>query len=539
MTITRRDFLKAGTTGAASFAALAGLPRPLLAQLGGPRPEPASIEDPRLKDLAARGLDAARRAGATYADTRLTHSWTRGFEVGGSEKIWEMQALTVGVRALANGHWGFASGPVWSPDEMARLGREAAHQAQVNAAIGKARAVDLAPVPAVRDGQWVMPVKIDGFGVHPLEVVDYLRSLALFLSRIPGARVQENRCSFDKQEKAFASTDGSYCTQRTYRTAGTFTFNLVRDHRRGGGGLDLLTPAGVGWELYRDQPLRERLRQLIEVAAEDMKLPVKPVDVGRYDTVMDAFSLANLVAGTLRPATELDRALGYEANAGGTSYLNDPFAMVGTFQAAAPIVTVTANRSEPGGAATVRWDDEGVAPDEFPIVQEGTLVDFQTTRESAGWLKEYYAKRGKPLRSHGCAAAPEAVDAPIQHAPNVLLQPGREAQDFDALVTGVAAGIAIRGIGVDMDFQSATGMGMGTTYEIKGGKRIALLNAAGVLFRSTELWKAVLALGGKESLCRYGLQSEKGEPGQRHYSSITVPPAVFKQLTTIDALRKA
>jgi hypothetical protein len=31
----------------------------------------------------------------------------------------------------------------------------------------------------------------------------------------------------------------------------------------------------------------------------------------------------------------------------------------------------------------------------------------------------------------------------------------------------------------------------------------------------------------------------KGEPAQEHYSSVSAPPAVFKQLTLIDPLRKA
>jgi TldD protein len=534
MPITRRDLLKAGLT-ATAVAAMAAVPRPLLAQLGGGRWEPAPpIDDPRLKDLALRALEAARGAGASYADVRLTHDWNRGIDGGG---IGDNEALSVGVRAMVDGYWGFASGPVWSPDEMARLGREAHHQAKTNA-LGKPRPVDLAPVPAVPDGHWVMPVKLDPYRIHPVEIQDFLRSLVIFTKRTPDTD-GEATCSLFKQEKAFASTVGSYCTQRLYRTDGKVGVSVKRNGKMAAGGVDGLSPAGVGWELFRDQPLREKVRRMITELEEILALPVKPVEVGRYDTVFDAGSVASLVDQTLGRATELDRALGYEANAGGTSYINDPLAMLGGYQAGAALLTVAANRVEPGGCATVRWDDEGVVPDEFTLVKDGVLTDFQTTRESAGWLKSWYAQRGRPFRSHGCANADSGSNAPLQHSPNLAMTPGREAVDFDELMAGLSNGIAIQGAQLDMDFQNLNGLGQGQTFEVKRGKRVAQIAGAGILFRAPELWKGLAALGGAASARRYGTVAYKGEPVQGTYHSVTAPPAVFKQLTLIDPQRKA
>lgn len=548
MSVTRRSFLKASATAAAVLA----VPRPLLVQLGRtPEPVPP-IEDPRLKALTARALESARAAGAHYADVRLTHTRTRMF--------WPLfthdeEALTVGVRALVDGYWGFASGPVWSPDEMARLGREAMHHAKVGA-VGKPRTVELAPAPAVQDGHWTMPVELDPFTLSPLEIEDYLQSLQIYAKNLmAGVRVNNATCVM--QATAFASTAGSYCSQRTYHTGGVFVAEarlMEADKvprlsdKTAMFSLDCLSFAGLGWELYtaeripkvRDEPLREVIRRRIEETQEMLRLPIKPVEVGRYDTVFDPLSTALLLDRTLGRATELDRALGYEANAGGTSYLNDPFGMLGKYEAGAPNLTVTGNRSEPGAVATVQWDDEGVVPDTFPLVKDGILTDFQTTRESAGWLRDYYHKTGMPFRSHGCANAPAAVDAPLQHNPNLVLTPGREALDFDALVAGMDEGLAIKRVGLDMDFQNSSGLGTGDEiYEVKKGKRVARLASAGFLFRATELWKGILTLGGPEAVRRYGMRSAKGEPTQRCYHSVSAPPAVVKQLTVIDPLRKA
>jgi TldD protein len=235
----------------------------------------------------------------------------------------------------------------------------------------------------------------------------------------------------------------------------------------------------------------------------------------------------------------LDRALGYEANAGGTSYLSDPLRLVGRFQAGAPALTVTAERSERGAVGTVRWDDEGVEPDAYALVKGGVLTDFQTTRESASWLADYYKKRGQPVRSHGCAAAPSAVYAPLQHTPNLTLAPGREVHDFDVLVGGIAKGVAVKTAGIDMDFQHSSGLGVGRVYEIKQGKRVARIGNAGFLFRATDLWKSLQAVGGDASLRRYGMEGRKGEPAQTCYHSVTAAPVVVKDLTIIDPERKS
>jgi TldD protein len=530
---TRRTFLK--TSAAAT--ALATVPRPLLASLGG-RPEPLPpIQDARIKELTLRGVDAARSQGADYADVRLTHTRWRFISRAG---VVERETMEVGVRALLDGYWGFASGPIWSLDEMARLGREAVHQARVNS-LGVPRSVVLAPTPVVRDGHWTMPVKIDPFEVSPVEIMDFLVGLGNFAERQPYyAGYYTSQCEFLMQSKAFGSTTGSYCTQQLYRMEGKYSLTLQKNGVAGGAGVDTLTPAGMGWELFTHQPLRELLRQAIDQALADMALPLKPVDVGRYDIVLDVGSMPSLLSSTIGAATELDRALGYEANAGGTSYLNDPLEMLGAFKVGNSLLNVSANRSEPGGVATVQWDDEGVAPQPFQLIDKGVLVNFQTMREGGGWLQDWYSKRKIPLRSNGCAYAPTAIEAPLPHTANLVMAPGSESLDFDTLVANSSKGIAFRGIDFFTDFQQLNGIGTnGQAFEIKDGKRVARIAGASIMFRTPELWKNIIASGGPESVRRFGLFSRKGEPPQSSYHSVTAVPVAIKDATIIDAMRKA
>ena len=541
MSLNRRTFLKAG----AIVAAASALPRPLMAQFGGaPEPIPP-IDDPRLKDLTARALDAARAAGAKYTDVRLTHTRTRRFF---PLFTFDEESIEVGVRSLVDGYWGFASGPVWSPDEMARLGRESVHQAKANA-LGGTRVVELAPAPVVHSGNWTTPVQIDPFEISPLETQDFLASLDIYVQRVPGSSTQRNQAIGETQAKAFGSTNGSYFTQRSYRMEGVLAIamRLTKPRKEGGLALGCLTPSALGWELYsaaklplvREHSIYEEIRRGMEETRERLMLPVKPVEVGRYDAVLDARTVATLLDVTIGRATEIDRSLGYEANAGGTSYLNDPLAMLGSFAMGAPTLTVTADRSVPGACATVQWDDEGVEPDTFTLVKDGILADFQTTRESASWLADYYGKTRSRMHSHGCASAPSAMHAPLQQPPNLTLTPGREPLDFDGLVKGMDKGIAINAAQLDMDFQAASGLGTGAIFEVKQGKIVAALESAGFLFRATELWKALHAIGGGVGSRRYGMSTQKGEPASTSYHSVTAPPAIVNQLTLVDPLRKA
>jgi TldD protein len=307
--------------------------------------------------------------------------------------------------------------------------------------------------------------------------------------------------------------------------------------------LRSLSPAGVGWELYRGQPLRDQIDRAIAEAKEDMMLPLKPIDVGRYNIVMDAWSLAHLTSETIGLASELDRALGYEANAGGTSYLNDPKEMLGTFPVGASLLNATGNRNEPGAIATVQWDDEGVSPVSFPILKDGILTNYSTTREGAGWLKDYYNRVQRPLRSHGCAVGGDdllgGIHVPLGQTPNIAIAPGTESLDYAASVTELGNGIAWKNMKFDMDFQQGAGMGRGTAYEVRGGKITALLANSGILFKSTELLKNLIRLGGASSVERYGMRVSKGEPPQHAFHSVSAVPATFKDATVIDPRRKA
>jgi TldD protein len=189
----------------------------------------------------------------------------------------------------------------------------------------------------------------------------------------------------------------------------------------------------------------------------------------------------------------------------------------------------------PGGAATVQWDDEGVAPDEYALISEGVLVDYQTTRETASLLAPWYAAQGKPLRSHGCASAPSAHDLTLQHTPNLVLAPSADAKSFDDLIADTPKGIAVLGGTVDVDFQGRTGRGEGMLFEINRGKLGARLPYNLFMFETTELWRNLDARGGRASVERVSAPCVKGEPWQQTSYTVESVPAKVKNVSLIRA----
>jgi TldD protein len=432
-----------------------------------------------------------------------------------------------------------------------QLAQDAVAQAKVNAR-GTPRTVDLESIPTAV-GHWTMPVRIDPFTVPIEEKLGFMRSWNSIAKQC-GAYIDElgSYLYCARQERVVATSEGSHFTQTVYETGGKIVVGDKREKLRIP--VHGLTAAGKGWELFLDANIPEQIRSSRDrFAAEAAALAnPKPANVGRYTLVCDGATMATILDHTIGRATQIDRALGYEANASGTSFLNDPLAMLGTFKVASPLVTVTANRTTPGQLATVKWDDEGVEPQPFTLVNQGILDDFQTTREQATWLAPYYQRMGRPVRSHGCAASEDAGFITMQHMPNLALTANTAAVDLDHLVADVKDGILVTDAHTQVDFQSRTGLlAGGKMHEIKNGRVGRPLVGGAIMYDTLDFWNHVTALGGAATqsiVASTRLPKAaffplpdlvKGQPPQSVSYSVQGAAATITQQALINPRRKA
>jgi TldD protein len=508
-----------------------------------------------VRALAMRALDAAKSAGASYVDVRLTRRLDQEYSGEGVRGALpfdgESEAYAVGVRAMVNGVWGFAASPYWDAADVVQLGRDAARQATTNAqATAHANA---AGAPAGSEtwtripgavGAWATPITSDPFVVTVEEKGDLLATWGALADQYRKCTCKFS-ASFGREERAVATTEGAYFTQTLYQSGGTFTLHRQTTsgkQRFGQAFAHGLVQTAAGWELFAEADIPGQMPQLYELAdPRRAHTAEKPGDVGRYDVVCDAATMAALVDATIGTAAQVDVARGDEANAGGVSYLGpDLLALLGSFQTAAPFVTVTANRSMRRGLATVKWDDEGVVPEDFTLVKNGVLVDYQTNREQAEVLASWYQQQGTDVRSHGCAAAGSALDVTMTHSANLVLEPGTQADvTFDTLVRETKKGLALTAGGVRTDFQSRTGIMRGQLQEIVNGQLGAIVGGLVSSFNTIQLWNNVVAVGGAGSAVTVPSRDTKGEPAQSTWHSVRAVPAKIRNADFIDPWRKA
>ncbi len=539
MTASRREFLQQSAAAAAALGLASTAVAPSAVSAA-----PTLQRDSSYRELVLRAIDAAKQAGAEYADARISSA--RSQNLGTRERrvtnIGDNETFGFGVRVLVGGAWGFAASSNLTADEVVRVARQAVAQAKANRA-AMIRPVQLAPVhhPPVPNGVWRSPARIDPFTVAIEDKVAYLLE-ANEAALKAGARFVNSNMFFLKDEKTFANTLGTVTQQTIFRAQPGMTVTMVSPDNR-----DFQTrqstdiqPKGLGYEHVLDSDLKTHAARWTEEARQ--KLSAKPVEVGRYDLILHPSHLWLTIHESIAHPTELDRAYGFEANYAGTSHLAPPEEKLGKFRFGPDFMNVRADRSAPGSLSACGWDDEGVAPEDFDIVKNGIFVDYQTTREQAMWLDWWYKQRKMPTRSHGCSYAQTWADVQFQRMPNVNLLPGERDLVWDDLIAATENGIAIVGDGsfsIDQQRYNAQ-FGGQLYYEVKNGKITGMLKDVAYQMRAPEFWNAMDMIGGPRSYELGGAFGDgKGQPAQSNAVSHGCPPTRHKQINIINTGRTA
>jgi TldD protein len=256
----------------------------------------------------------------------------------------------------------------------------------------------------------------------------------------------------------------------------------------------------------------------------------RSVEPGPRDLILLPSHLWLTIHESIGHPTELDRALGMEANFAGTSFLTPD--LLGNYRLGSEIVTFHAEKTHPGSLATCGYDDDGVPTMEWPLVERGVFVDYQTTRDQAHLI-------GRP-RSYGTSYAQSWADVAFQRMPNVNLLPGDAALTLDDLIAGTDDGILIAGrSSYSIDHQRYNFQFSGQTcHEIKGGKVGDMLVDVAYQARTPDFWSACDAICGESEYAVGGsFHDGKGEPGQSNAVSHGCAPARFRRIDVINTRR--
>lgn len=505
--------------------------------------------DPRVKkQLADVALNAARAKGATYADVRIGRYLNQFVSARENrvQGIANTESYGVGIRVLADGCWGFAASNSMTPDEIAKTAEKAVAVARANAKI-QGEPVQLAPQQGYGEVSWKAPIEKNAFAVPVKEKVDLLLA-ANAIALKNGASFVNSAIFAVNEQKYFASTDGSYIDQDIHRIYPTF--NVTRIDRASGkfdSIRSLSSPMGMGYEYlnptaegkvagvvtrYKDRyDMLEDIRNATANVAE--KIRAKSVEAGKYDVVLDPSHLWLTIHESVGHPTELDRVLGYEANYAGTSFLTLDKWESKNFNFGSKLVNIFADKTQKGSLGAVGYDDEGVKCKQWDLIREGTLVNYQATRDQAHIIGE--------KESHGCCYAQSWSDVQFQRMPNVSLQPGKTKLSVDDLIKDVEKGIYIIGDGSYSIDQQRYNFQFGgqTFYEIRNGKITGMLRDVAYQSNTQEFWNSCTAIADERDYRLGGSFNDgKGQPSQSSAVSHGSSTARFNGVNVINTARK-
>jgi TldD protein len=474
-----------------------------------------------MRELLADLMDSARGL-AEYADVRHVRSAAEQIATrnGRVDRVRRDSNEGFGVRVRIGGAWGFAA---------TRGDERSAAEAALARAIAVAEAqpttngvVPLAPEEAAR-GSYATELRTDPFDVPLDDKLALLTAADEAMRGDPRIAMTMAQFSAVKQEKVFASTDGAICDQRIVECGGGIAATATSESDaqiRSFPGSHREDVEQAGWEHFDGLELVANAPRVAEEALALLAAPVCPAE--RTTLIIDGEQAALQVHESVGHALELDRILGLEASYAGVSFVRPSDLDVLRYGSAA--MNITADATCEGGLGSFGWDDEGVAGRPVPLVREGVLRGFLSSRETA-------AEIGLP-RSGGCMRADGFARQPIIRMTNINLEPG-DAGTLEDLIADTDRGVYMetnRSWSIDqrrLHFQ----FGTEAAWEIRDGERKRLLRNPSYAGITPEFWAGLDAVCSRPAWKLWGvLNCGKGEPGQSAHVSHGAAPARFRNV---------
>jgi len=377
---------------------------------------------------------------------------------------------------------------------------------------------DIGP-PLSRRDIYHTPIVKDPFAVSLDDKIALLLAANEEMMKVPKIVMAESNVYCQRDEKTFASSEGSYIEQEIIESGCGLEATAVGENEV----QNRSYPNSVGrhqgtegWEFVERWDLPGNAQRIGEEAAA--LLTAKPCPAGVTTVILDGSQTALQIHESCGHAVELDRVLGTEAAFAGTSFLT-PEKLKG-FRYGSEAVNLTADATLPGGLGTFGYDDEGVPAQRWPLVEHGIFKGYLMSRETATALG---------LSSNGAMRADGWGRIPLIRMTNISLLPG--TWKLEDLIADTPDGIYMetnRSWSIDdkrYNFQFGTEI----AWEIKKGKKTRMLKNPSYSGITIQFWNSCDAVCHQDDWQLWGLPNcGKGQPGQVIGTGHGAAPARFK-----------
>jgi TldD protein len=472
-------------------------------------------------EVVRQAVDAARRAGADYADARFVSEESESLTVRNQEMEGIDRALSqgVGIRVLVGGYWGFAATARTEDAEIDRTAKLAVEIARAASRLPM-EPVKLEPVEPVT-GEWRTPVQEDPFSVALDEKVSLIMEASRRMQNVKGLAFAESNLDFYRRQTSFASSDGAAIDQTVVNSGGGMEATAISNgevQRRSFPNSFRGHIRAAGYEHIRSLALLEEAERVGQEAVELLTAKECPSEVTTL--VLDGNQVILQVHESVGHPLELDRVLGMEEAYAGTSFVRPDDR--GKLRYGSDLVTIVADATLPGGLGTYGYDDEGVPAQRVTLIENGTFQNFIASRETATTV---------PSPLAGAMRADGWQNLPLIRMTNINLEPreGSRAEIIGDTKDGIFM-TTNQSWSIDdkrVNFQ----FGCEIAWRIKDGKLTEMYknpNYAGI---TTEFWGSCDAVGGSEEWTVWGTPNcGKGQPGQVARVGHGASPARFRNV---------
>jgi len=476
------------------------------------------------EDLARVALRTVQKLGASYADVRYVRIESENLHVkkGVPEEIRKGVLAGIGVRAIVKGAWGFAGTTTLKRASIVDTAKKA-YKVACASARAKKTDVKLSPTLA-KKAKYSTPFKKDPFKVPLQEKLDAIKAAERTAAAESKDLIRTSSSFFraHRERKLFLSSEGAKINQTIVWCGGGLSATAIKN-----GDVQVRSyPASfrgnfntAGYEFFESLDLAGHASETAREAIQLLSAEKCPSTTTTLITAGDQLALQ--VHESCGHPTELDRALGTEADYAGTSFLTTD--KLGTFKYGSPKVNISADATTPGGLGTFGYDDEGVPAKNIPLIKRGVFVNYQSSRETAALLN-------LPKGSSGGMRADSPLAMPIVRMTNINLLPGdwkveeliRDTQEGILMLTNKSWSIDDR----RLNFQ----FGTEAAWLIRSGSKEQMIKQATYTGITHQFWGSCDAVSNDDWHMHGTPTCGKGVPGQVMYVGHGVSTARFRNV---------
>lgn len=473
-----------------------------------------------MKKIAYDIINALDQPRIQFADVRLSNTDTQTIRFErGNLKVFgtTSDSVSLGVRVLIDGCWGFAGTDTLNRASIDKAVRRAIQNAEEGSRFRKEK-VSFPPLKGLQGSYFFHPVE-DPFRMDDRDKIEYLGNIARLMNGQEKIVQSYVTTQFYRQYKVYANTEGAFTDSLVYDTrpdimclasdgkavySRTYPGHMVA--RRG------------GFEVVRQYDFPNNAEKILDEARALLTAPV--IEEERADLIIGGGHLALQLHESVGHATEADRIYGMEISYAGKTFIKPK--MLGNFRYGSDIVNIYSDSTDPLGIGFHLVDDEGVPARKVDIVKDGILVNQQTSREIAPQLG---------LEPSSNMKGTNAEDFPLIRMTNFCLAPGKGS--LASLIADTEHGYLVdftKTWSIDdnrYNFQFTTEIG----WKIEKGKITGIVREPTYYGITPEFWGSCDRICGSEEWTYFGtFNCGKGEPGQAMHLSHGVAPARFRNV---------